>query len=95
MIWIVSVLLAIILLGGLARLLLFVRGSSAALPESERSIGRRKILSISIASIAGASFGFLFLFARLLEPLEVLIGVVLVVSLMEVAIRSGTSKAEG
>ena len=95
MIWIVIVVLAIILLGGLARLLLFFRGQTASLPESERLITRQKVLSLAIASIACCGFGLFFLFTRILEPLEVLIGVVLVVSLMEVAIRSGASKAQG
>jgi hypothetical protein len=53
------------------------------------------VLSLAIASITSCSFGFFFLFTRILKPLEVLIGVVLVVSLMEVAIRSGASKFEG
>jgi cytochrome b subunit of formate dehydrogenase len=95
MTWIVIVFLTIILLGGLARLLLFFRRESASLPETERSITRQEALTLAIASVASCSFGFFFLFAKILEPLEVLVGVVLVVSLMEVAIRSGASKFKG
>jgi hypothetical protein len=95
MIRIAIVVLTIILLGGLARLLLFFRSDSASLPDSERLIARQRSLSLAIASVASCSLGFFFLFTRILEPLEVLIGVVLVVSLIEVAIRSGASKAEG
>ncbi len=95
MLWIVIVALSVILLGGLARLFLFFRGETASLPQSERSITRQKVLSLAIASLACCGFGFFFLFTRILEPFEVLIGVVLVVSLLEVAIRSGASRVQG
>lgn len=94
MIWIVSVVLAIILLAGLARMLLFFRGQTVSVPESERSISRQKVLSISIGSIACSSIGFILLFSKSAQPLEVLVGVVLVVSLLEIAIRRGTSSTK-
>lgn len=93
MIWIALVFLTAVLLGGVARLLLFLRGPTARLPESELPLARQKLLALAIVGIAGSSFGFIFLYAGILRPLEAIFGVLLVVSLMEIAIRAGTPRS--
>jgi len=94
MIWFATVFLVVVLCGGLARLLLILGGNSATFPDSERLLTRQKILSLAIVSIACSILGVFLLLKKLLGPLEVLVGVVLVVSLVEIAIRTVRNKAQ-
>ena len=95
MFWIAVVFMTIVFLGGIGRLLLFLRGQGATLPKSETSLTREKILSLSIVAVACGTLGLLSLYLGILGPVEAIVGVLLIVSLMEVAIRAGTVKSTG
>jgi hypothetical protein len=90
MIWIVSILLASLLLGGLVRLISFFRGRTDLLPKAERSIGRQRLIALAILNISFSGFGFFLLFTKTYEPLDILVGVSLVGLLFEVAFRKGS-----
>ena len=90
MIWLTTLFLIIFLLGGLLRLVLFFR-KEVTLPVSERSLTRKGLLSIALVNIAFASLGLYGLYARILDPLKILIGVLLVTSLLEIELKM-TSK---
>jgi hypothetical protein len=78
----------VILFGGVARLLLTVTKRVELLPIPERSVKKQKLRMVGVANIIGATFGIYFLVARSGPPLDILIGVVLVTSLVEIAIRN-------
>jgi len=90
MLWLTTLFLMIFLLGGLLRLVLFFR-KAATLPVSERSLTRNGFLSIALVNIAFASIGLYCLYARILDPLKILIGVLSVTGLLEIALKM-TSK---
>lgn len=93
MIWIAIAFLTIVLLGGIGRILLFLRGPTATLPESERSLTREKLLSLAIVAIGCSILGLLSLYVGILGPLEAIFGVLAIVSLMEIVIRNRTVKS--
>jgi len=82
----------VILFGGIARLLLTVTKQVQSLPLPKRSVKKQKLRMVGVANIVGAAFGIYFLIAGTAPPLDILIGVVLVTSLVEIAIRSKPRK---
>ena len=90
MIWIAVVFLTIVLLGGVGRLLMFQRGPAAQLPESERLLTRKKLLALGIVGIASGSLGLVFLYLGILGPVAAIVGALLLVSVIELAMRGKT-----
>lgn len=93
MLWFVYVVLTIILIGGLARLLLAFRRSTA-FAKAGHSVEKQNLLTLGLANIIGSVFGLFCVLTRALEPLQALIGVLLATSLLEVVIRSASSKTK-
>ncbi len=82
----------VILCGGVARLLLTTTKEVKSLPLPERSVKEKKLRMVGVANITGAAFGMCFLITETAPPLDVLIGVVLVTSLLEIVIRNKSPK---
>jgi uncharacterized membrane protein HdeD (DUF308 family) len=77
------VFLIIFLLGGVARLVSSFR-NRATWPNPERSFAKGTLLIIGIINVALATLGLYLLFARTLDPLTILIGVLLITSVPEI-----------
>lgn len=88
--WIVSILLAILFLGGLVRLIVFFKGRTDLLPKSERVIGRERLIALAIINTSMAGFGFFLLHSKTFDPMDILIGTSLVGLLFEVGFRKGS-----
>lgn len=88
------ILLIVILLGGLCRLLLALTSKFQALSPVQRTIEKQKLRMIGVANILGGGIGMYFLLGRSYEPLDTLIGVMLITGLMEIVIRNKTPKTE-
>lgn len=88
--WIVTILLASLFFGGLVRLVLFFRGRTDLLPEAERRLGRSRLLALGVFNGVIAVVGFLLLFERSYDALNVLMGVALVSLVVEVTFRKGS-----
>lgn len=94
LIFIVVALLTIFILGGAARLLMFFRHDPSTWPKSERMLTREKVLALSAANIFLSVFGLISVFKGFFGPLETLIGVFLVTSLMEFAFKRGRARSK-
>jgi hypothetical protein len=94
MIWLASFSMIIFLLGGVARLVSFFRNSATA-PESERRLSGKSLFSVAVINIAFASAGLYCLFARIFEPLKILIAVLLVTSLVEISLTMTSKMSSG
>jgi hypothetical protein len=88
--WIVTILLASLFLGGLVRLVLFFRRRTDLLPEAERRLGRSRLLALGVFNGVIAVVGFLLLFERSYDALDVLMGVAVVSLVIEVTFRKGS-----
>ena len=94
MIWLATLFLIIFLLGGVARLVSFFRNAATG-PASEARLSRKSLLSVAVVNIAFASAGLYCLFARIFDPLKILIAVLLVTSLVEIALTMTSKMGSG
>lgn len=90
MIWIVGILQALLFLGGIARLILFLRSRGELMSKDDPSLGRRRLIALAIFNTLFASFGFFLLITRTEEPFDILVGTALVGLIFEVAFRKGS-----
>jgi hypothetical protein len=90
MFWIVSILLGSVILGGLARLVIYFKGRDDLLPKSEGVIGRERHLALAFFNVFLSGLGFFWLFTKTFEPMDILIGVSIMSLLLEVGFRKGS-----
>jgi hypothetical protein len=92
---IVSILLGILLMGGVVRLVLFFVRRTDLLIQPDRTLGNRRLIALGILSIVFSAFGLFLLSTKAYDPVDILIGVSLVVLLSEVAFRKGSINWSG
>ena len=90
MTWIVSTLLGFLFIGALVRLVLFFRGRMDLVPDARGKIGRWRLIALASLNAVFSAMGFLVLFNKTYDPLDVLIGVSLVSLIAEVTFRKGS-----
>jgi hypothetical protein len=96
MMWITVIFLVVILFGGFARLLLAFRFRvpPQGTPAPGRFTTRQKMLILGLVNILFGTVGVFCLANRLLSPVEVFIAVLVITSLPQIAIRTGTTTAK-
>ena len=82
MIWATTFFLILSFLGGVARLVMFFKNSPTS-QGLEPRLSKKGLMLVAIINIAFASAGMYCLFAEVFAPLEILIAVLLVTSLVE------------
>lgn len=87
MIWIVGSLLAILLVTGIVRLILFFRSSTDLWVERRNPLGNRRLVALGIFNLTFAGLGLALLVTRRFDPLDILIGISLVELVFEVGFR--------
>jgi hypothetical protein len=87
-----SAILILIFLGGLARLVSIFGQTIASLPEPERAIQKRRTFVAAITSMVAAPTGLVALWSGFSDPLESVVGVLLITGFVEIANRFVTPR---
>ena len=91
MIWVVGVFLGIIFVVGVVRVVVFLRSRTALMIERGQPLGKRSLVILGFFNVIFSIFGLVLLKSGAEEPLNILIGIIVVGLIYEVGFRK-TSK---
>ena len=87
MFWVVGIVLGVIALVGMVRLLIFLRSRTALSVERGQLFGKRSLFFQGLFNVIFGVFGLLLLKSGAEEPLNILVGVIVVGLVFEVGFR--------